>query len=128
MAGKIDTHHEEKSNFSTPTSDSRPKSRSRLRQPFKSPLLDLPGKRCDGFAQTAGSNVDILKDRIANIDKEIDELEIEYSEDELQMHIDKLHEYNEIKDVGQVLLGKIADIEGKTTKMMYEEYGLDIED
>ena len=31
-----------------------------------------------------------------------------YSEDELQLHIEKLHEYNEIKDVGQLLLGKIG--------------------
>ena len=31
-----------------------------------------------------------------------------YSEAELQQHIDKLHEYNEIKDVGQLLIGKLG--------------------
>ena len=31
-----------------------------------------------------------------------------YSEEELQQHIDKLHEYNEIKDVGQLLIGKLG--------------------
>ena len=33
---------------------------------------------------------------------------IRYSEEELQAHIDKLHEYNEIKDVGQLLIGKLG--------------------
>ena len=31
-----------------------------------------------------------------------------YSEEELQLHIEKLHEYNEIKDVGQLLIGKLG--------------------
>jgi len=31
-----------------------------------------------------------------------------YCEEELQEHIDKLHEYNEIKDVGQLLIGKLG--------------------
>ena len=33
---------------------------------------------------------------------------IRYSEEELQVHIDKLHEYNEIKDIGQLLIGKLG--------------------
>lgn len=55
-----------------------------------------------------GNDIDILNEKIAKIDKEISELGVEYSEDELQIHIDKLHEYNEIKDTGQILLGKIG--------------------
>ena len=31
-----------------------------------------------------------------------------YHEEELQEHIDKLHEYNEIKDIGQLLIGKLG--------------------
>lgn len=31
-----------------------------------------------------------------------------YCEEELQEHIDKLHEYNEIKDVGQLIIGKLG--------------------
>lgn len=60
---------------------------------------------CEG---PQGTYIDVLKKKIAKIDKEIDELGMEYSEDELQMHIDKLHEYNEIRDTGQLLLGKIG--------------------
>ena len=33
---------------------------------------------------------------------------IRYSEEELQVHIDKLHEYNELKDIGQLLIGKLG--------------------
>lgn len=32
-----------------------------------------------------------------------------YHVDELEAHISKLHEYNDIKDVGQMLLGKLGE-------------------
>ena len=65
-------------------------------------------KSSGSCAEPKGTYFDGLKEKIAKIDKEIDELGIEYVEDELQNHIDKLHEYNEIKDTGQLLLGKIG--------------------
>jgi len=51
-----------------------------------------------------------------------------YHEDELQVHIDKLHEYNDLKDVAQMVLGKLAEIEGTTTRHLYERYDLDLDD
>ncbi|KAI9102466.1 hypothetical protein DFS34DRAFT_647025 [Phlyctochytrium arcticum] len=39
-----------------------------------------------------------------------------------------LHDYNEIKDVGQILLGKCAEMEGSTTREMYERFALDVDD
>ncbi len=72
-------------------------------------------KSPEGFGEPQGTDIDVLKEKIAKIDQEINELGIEYSEDELQIHIDKLHEYNEIKDIGQRLLGKI----GKATCQDY---------
>ena len=129
MAEKVDTNHEksQKMNFSTPTCENRQISRTRLRKPFKSPILSS-AKSSGSCGEPQRTYIDGLKEKIAKIDKDIDELGIEYVEDELQNHIDKLHEYNEIKDTGQLLLGKIAEIEGKTTKMMYEKYGLDVDD
>ena len=127
MAANISQEKSKKMSFSTPTSENRQISRTRLRLPFKSPILSSP-KSSGSCGEPQGTYIHGLKEKIAKIDKEIDELGIEYVEDELQNHIDKLHEYNETKDTGQLLLGKIAEIEGKTTKMMYEKYGLDVDD
>ncbi|KAJ1662289.1 swi5-like zinc finger protein [Coemansia sp. RSA 1813] len=43
-------------------------------------------------------------------------------------HIDRLHRYNDIKDSGQILFGKLAELKGKTVKEIYEEYGVNLKD
>ncbi|KAJ2873554.1 swi5-like zinc finger protein [Coemansia aciculifera] len=43
-------------------------------------------------------------------------------------HIDHLHRYNDIKDAGQMLFGKLAELKGKTVKEIYKDYNVDIED
>jgi hypothetical protein len=43
-------------------------------------------------------------------------------------HIKLLHEYNELKDVGQGLMGLIADQRGVRIVQVQEEFGIDIED
>uniref|UniRef100_G3UJK5 DNA repair protein SWI5 homolog n=2 Tax=Loxodonta africana TaxID=9785 RepID=G3UJK5_LOXAF len=70
-----------------------------------------------------------LKEKRDVLDKEISQLISEgYSVDELEDHISQLHEYNDIKDVGQMLLGKLAVIQGVTTKELYPEFDLDVND
>ncbi|GAB5580179.1 DNA repair protein SWI5 homolog [Prionailurus iriomotensis] len=70
-----------------------------------------------------------LKEKRDLLDTEISQLISEgYSVDELEDHISQLHEYNDIKDVGQMLLGKLAVIRGVTTKELYAEFGLDMND
>ncbi|EDV28126.1 uncharacterized protein TRIADDRAFT_53400 [Trichoplax adhaerens] len=51
-----------------------------------------------------------------------------YNEEDLALFIDKLHQYNEIKDIGQILLGKLAEVEGVLVKDLYDRFGLDMED
>ncbi|KAI9137088.1 hypothetical protein BKA69DRAFT_1100235 [Paraphysoderma sedebokerense] len=51
-----------------------------------------------------------------------------FIEKAVHSRIDLLHRYNEIKDLGSFLIGKVAEVEGKTVKEMYEELGLDLED
>ena len=56
-------------------------------------------------------------------------LEIYSDKDErLQLYISKLHEYNEIKDTGIVLIGKLAEVESLTTIDLYKAFGLQVED
>ncbi|KAJ2811970.1 swi5-like zinc finger protein [Coemansia furcata] len=43
-------------------------------------------------------------------------------------HIDRLHRYNDMKDAGQMLFGKLAELKGKTVKEVYLEYNVDIND
>ncbi|KAJ4462423.1 hypothetical protein PAPYR_1058 [Paratrimastix pyriformis] len=38
--------------------------------------------------------------------------------------IERLHEYNDLKDAAGVMIGKLADAEGKLVKTVYEELGL----
>lgn len=49
-------------------------------------------------------------------------------EADMNSYIDWLHRYNELKDAGQMLLGKLAELQGLTTKEMYGRFSLDLED
>ncbi|CAG04879.1 unnamed protein product, partial [Tetraodon nigroviridis] len=70
-----------------------------------------------------------LERRRKQLDAEITQLEAEgYNEKELEHHINMLHEYNDIKDIGQSLLGRIAALRGTTTRDLYSHFGLELED
>lgn len=45
-----------------------------------------------------------------------------------ERHIRLLHEYNEIKDVGQGLMGMIADTKGVRVVEIHKEYGVSEKD
>jgi len=51
-------------------------------------------------------------------DKEIEQL--------TKNHIDRLHRYNDVKDLAQAIIGRIAVIEGVTTKELYPRFDLDL--
>ncbi|KAI8057857.1 Swi5-domain-containing protein [Syncephalis plumigaleata] len=48
--------------------------------------------------------------------------------EDLEVFMQQLHDYNEIKDIGQMLLGKCAEFEGCTIKEMHERFALHKED
>eukprot|EP01095_Lingulamoeba_sp_RSL-Kostka_P012805 TRINITY_DN5136_c0_g1_i1.p1 TRINITY_DN5136_c0_g1~~TRINITY_DN5136_c0_g1_i1.p1 ORF type:complete len:152 (+),score=40.95 TRINITY_DN5136_c0_g1_i1:41-457(+) len=43
-------------------------------------------------------------------------------------HIIRLHNYNDAKDGGQKLIGKLAEMEGVCTRDLYPRFGLELED
>ena len=46
----------------------------------------------------------------------------------MQHHIHQLHTYNELKDTAQMLMGKLASMEGTTTKKLYMRFDLNLDD
>ncbi|XP_068067497.1 DNA repair protein SWI5 homolog [Anomalospiza imberbis] len=96
------------------------------RTPIPSPKSFQPN---EASAEALRCEIKELKQKDLALDQEIAQLLSEgYSLEELDKHISLLHEYNEIKDAGQMLLGKLAVIRGVTTKQLYPEYDLELSD
>ncbi|XP_059266649.1 DNA repair protein SWI5 homolog isoform X2 [Mustela nigripes] len=77
---------------------------------FRSPRPSPKSGQADGAGEES-LHLDIqkLEQKRDLLDQEIVQLISEgYSVDELEDHISQLHEYNDIKDVGQMLLGKLG--------------------
>lgn len=72
--------------------------------------------------------ISALEERFSKLNEDIALLLKEHDESELDLHVKALHEYNEIKDVGQVLLGKLAESLGMTTSDMYDRFSLNLQD
>ena len=45
-----------------------------------------------------------------------------------EIHIDKLHEYNDLKDACQAVFGRLAEMEEVTVSDIYKRYNLNIDD
>lgn len=91
---------------------------------FKSPLQVSESSQISPAEEVAE-----LQRRSAQLDTEIAQLEAEgYKVEELDHHIDMLHEYNDLKDIGQTLLGRIAALRGTTTQALYKQFGLELDD
>ena len=46
----------------------------------------------------------------------------------MDKYIDLLHRYNDAKDFGQFLLGKLALLKQCTVSSLYSQFGLDVDD
>ncbi|PRP74664.1 hypothetical protein PROFUN_13711 [Planoprotostelium fungivorum] len=73
--------------------------------------------------QAAHTQLTDIKIRLERKRKIADEVETLH-----KRHLQMLHDYNDAKDAGQMLLGRLAVMEGLTTKDMYQQYGLELED
>uniref|UniRef100_A0A8C6FUV4 DNA repair protein SWI5 homolog n=1 Tax=Moschus moschiferus TaxID=68415 RepID=A0A8C6FUV4_MOSMO len=97
-----------------------------FRSPRPSPK---PGQADRASDDSLHLDIQKLKEKKDMLDKEITQLLSEgYSVAELEDHISQLHQYNDLKDAAQMLLGRLAVIRGVTTKELYPEFGLDMND
>ena len=48
--------------------------------------------------------------------------------EELDRQIDLLHQYNDVKDAAQTVIGRLAELTGVTVKTLHEKYHLPLED
>ena len=65
----------------------------------------------------------------AKLDEDIAQLELEgLSVEELDHQIDLLHRYNDIKDIAQIVMGRLAELEGVTVRSLHQKYGVPISD
>ncbi|CAL5874074.1 uncharacterized protein PFLUO_LOCUS8361 [Penicillium psychrofluorescens] len=79
-------------------------------------------------------NLEILRASITDLETQTAHLEAELAEitsklkndpnTTVRQHIRLLHEYNEIKDVGQGLMGMIADARGVRVVEIHREFGV----
>ncbi|XP_054612165.1 DNA repair protein SWI5 homolog [Dunckerocampus dactyliophorus] len=88
-----------------------------------------PGQVTKTTKLSPEEEVEELERSRRQLDAEIAQLESEgYKVEELDDHIDMLHEYNDIKDMGQSLLGRLAALRGTTTRDLYSHFGLELDD
>ncbi|KAJ8260551.1 hypothetical protein COCON_G00162740 [Conger conger] len=97
---------------------------------FKSPLQSRSTSCCPQAVQPSlEQEIEELKRKQLELDNEISHLETNgVGTQELEQHIDLLHEYNDIKDIGQTLLGRLATIGDVTTRDLYARFGLELDD
>ncbi|OCT65386.1 hypothetical protein XELAEV_18041626mg, partial [Xenopus laevis] len=83
-----------------------------------------------GSEYSLQKEVSELKGKVAALDQEIAQLESEegFRVAELEERITLLLEYNDVKDARQVLLGRFSVLSGVTTKELYAEFGMILED
>lgn len=107
--------------------DSPTKQRSSGTQP---PLTSLVSSKDDTLESAIASLRQELDGQAKLRDQKLEtaNMTIEQARELTNQHIDRLHRYNDIKDAGQILFGKLAELKGKTVKEIYQEYGVDLED
>ena len=74
------------------------------------------------------TEISSLKEESSRLKVKLESLSCECSDLEMGDLLDKLHQYNDIKDVTQILLGKLADLDGIPISSLYSRFGLNSTD
>ncbi|CAN7992703.1 unnamed protein product [Ixodes hexagonus] len=95
---------------------------------FHSPVKILPEKKPESLDELR-RELDGLKSKSREIDQELDDLRAQgLKTEELDWHIEKLHEYNDVRDAAHIIIGHLAVLEGVTVREKHEQYGLPLHD
>ncbi|XP_003374949.1 Swi5 family protein [Trichinella spiralis] len=79
--------------------------------------------------ETAPQSLSELLETEKALDTEIELLESRgYRVEDLDIYIDKLHVYNDLKDLCQMLLGQLAVLQEVTTRDLYKSFELEVDD
>lgn len=105
-------------------------SSKRLHAAFKSPLRHPDSSPAgEETSTTLQQEVAALELKDAELSQQIEDLISQgYKEEELSTYMEGLHAYNEMKDIGQMLLGRLAVQHGVTTRELYSHFGLQLDD
>lgn len=105
-------------------------SSKRLHAAFKSPLRRPDSSPAnEETSTTLQQEVAALELKDAELSQQIENLISQgYKEEELSTYMEGLHAYNEMKDIGQMLLGRLAVQRGVTTRELYSHFGLQLDD
>ncbi|XP_034238455.1 DNA repair protein SWI5 homolog [Thrips palmi] len=88
---------------------------------FKSPFKDQA--QSAPIASNDLSEFEALRKKEASLDDDISNLI--GIETDVKTVMSLLHKYNEIKDATQIVLGRLASLEGQTLKQVHERFGLE---
>ena len=97
-------------------------------------MTSLKEERSDSQPDTQSEHsrikteISSLKEESIRLKDKLESLSCECSDLEMGDLLDKLHQYNDVKDVTQILLGKLADFDGVPISSLYSRFGLSTKD
>ena len=104
-----------------------PPFRKKFKRSFAAPQKFTPVKKTR--SEPTEADIETLKAEIEQQKAEIESFKNEGIEvEELQLYIEKLHDYNDVKDAGQLIIGRLAVQLQTTTKEVYPQFGLNLND
>ena len=92
---------------------------------FKSPFKNQEASSSPVVESDLVQEVEILRRKEAHLDDEILNLTTSgVTETDAETVINLLHKFNDVKDATQIVLGRLATIEGRTVQQLHEQFGL----
>jgi hypothetical protein len=75
------------------------------------------------------TDIHALRDKLSSVSFELDALRLQKdqfpTQEQLTAHMNRLHAYNDMKDIGQLIIGHLAEVEKCKVQKLYERYGID---